>query len=177
MHVVTVGTRVKPLRRKFVEVREVGALHERAIYSRPLFAAARCARPYTLLLTVCNAPRKPPSPTPPANEPANLGAALSDAYTLARVSRANARNSKARDYGPSRPCIGYGVKGACDSRTTAAQSGHPLLICLWSTRRRNCASGQRDCTIVFRAAHEAKATGAPRRLHCGGRAMLWAGHS
>jgi hypothetical protein len=32
-------------------------------------------------------------------------------------------------------------------------------------------------TLRFRAAHEAKATGAPQRLPCGGRARLWAGAS
>jgi hypothetical protein len=37
MHVVTIGTRAKPLRRDIAEVREVGALRERTISSlRPL---------------------------------------------------------------------------------------------------------------------------------------------
>jgi hypothetical protein len=49
MHVIIVGTRaIKPLQCDNAEVREVGALRERAISSHPLLVSEMRARPYTL---------------------------------------------------------------------------------------------------------------------------------
>jgi hypothetical protein len=121
MHVIIiVGTRAKPLRRDIAEVREVVALREQAISSLPLLVFGMRAPPYTRPWTECCAPRKPSSPTAPAEKPTNFVAALGDARKLARASRVHSLNSGARDFGPSRPCTGYGVTCACESRTTAA---------------------------------------------------------
>jgi hypothetical protein len=99
MHVVTVETRPKPLRRDIMEVREVGALRERAISSRPLFAVGMRARPYTLPWAVCCALCTPSSPTTPAAETTYFVAALGNAHTFACVSRTPSWILAARDYG------------------------------------------------------------------------------
>jgi hypothetical protein len=72
MNVVTVGKGAKTLRCDVAEVREVEALLERTISSRPLHAAGMRACPSTLPRTVCCAPRKPSSPTAPATEPTKI---------------------------------------------------------------------------------------------------------
>jgi hypothetical protein len=47
-YVVTVGTRVKPLRCDIEKVRQVGALRERATSSRSVLAVGMRPPPYTL---------------------------------------------------------------------------------------------------------------------------------
>jgi hypothetical protein len=118
--VVIVATRAIPLRRDIEKVREVGALRERATSSRPVLAAGyRPARtlfhaPYVARIVSRQARR--------ARQPNQhiLLPRLVTPRKLARVSRAHSRNLEARDCGPSRPCTGYVMVCACESRTTAA---------------------------------------------------------
>jgi hypothetical protein len=133
MHAFTVGTRAKPIRREIEKVREVGALRKR-LSERPahvpcLRQASAPARIFAYGLHVARRvsrhARRPRQPNQHF-----FVAALGDARTLARVSRAHSRNSGARDYGPSRPCTGYGVTCACELRTACAEWGRPLHILL-----------------------------------------------